>query len=62
MAVAHLLRDLVDVEHLVPGEREVQAAPQGRLPQLLGGQVGVHTAGAQQEADCSRQHRKDTRN
>ena len=34
----------------------------GRLPQLQGGGVGVHAAGAQQEADCSGPHRKDTHN
>lgn len=39
------------IEHLISGEREVEAASQGHLPQLLGCLVCIHAAVAQQEAD-----------
>lgn len=39
------------VEDFVPGEGEVEAAPQSHFPQLLGGLVDIQAAVAQQEAD-----------
>lgn len=57
-----VLGDLVDVEELVSGEREVEAAPKSHLPQFLGSLVCVQTAVAQQEAnyqkkcECSEVH------
>lgn len=50
-SVKEVLGDLVYVEELVSGEREVEAAPQCHLPQFLGGLVCVQTAVAQEEAD-----------
>lgn len=54
-AVEEVLRDLVDVEHLISGEGEVEAAPQSHLPQLLGGLVCIQAGVAQHEADCEEQ-------
>lgn len=57
-----VLGDLVDVEELVSGECEVEAAPKSHLPQFLGSLVCVQTAVAQQEAnyqkkcECSEVH------
>lgn len=49
--VEQVLGDLVYVEELVSGEREVEAAPQRHLPQFLGSLVCVQTAVAQEEAN-----------
>lgn len=49
--VEEVLGDLVYVEELVSGEREVEAAPQRHLPQFLGSLVCVQTAVAQEEAN-----------
>lgn len=49
-AIENLLRDLVDVERLIPDERDVQAAPQCHLPQFLGVLVGAQAAVTEQES------------
>lgn len=53
-AIKVVLRELVDVDGLIPDESEVEATAQAHLPQLLGSLVGVQTAMAQQKAHCQR--------
>lgn len=55
--VEEVLGDLVYVEELVSGEREVEATPQRHLPQFLGSLVYVQTAVAQEEADYKKQNK-----